>query len=154
VLRVGFPPRRDEERDRLALTRLARATVLDDPVSPAVSAVLDEGVLRRPIGGPAVMADQIMHMVGLVERERVRIHVLPFGLGAHALLPGMVSLMWFEDQPPAAYSEGAFIGKVHDSPDVVRRLQGTYDLALGDALPLKESTALMRTIAEEYGYHD
>jgi transcriptional regulator with XRE-family HTH domain len=154
VLRSGFPPRSDEECDRLVVTRLERAKILDDPVTPVVWALLDEAVLRRPIGGPEVMAEQIMHMVCLVESERVRAHVLPFGLGAHPLLLGMVTLMWFEDQPPIAYSEGASVGKLHDSPTLVERIRGAYDLALGDALPLKESLALMRATAKEYGHHD
>jgi hypothetical protein len=92
VLRSGFPPRSDEECDRLVVTRLERAKILDDPVTPVVWALLDEAVLRHPIGGPDVMAEQIMHMVRLVESERVRAHVLPFGLGAHPLLLGMVTL--------------------------------------------------------------
>ncbi|HEY5833156.1 helix-turn-helix domain-containing protein [Streptomyces sp.] len=154
VLRVGFPPRSAEECDRLVVTRLERAKILNDPVSPVVWALLDEAVLRRPVGGSEVMADQITHMIALVESERIRVHVLPLGLGAHSLLLGMMTLMWFEDQPPAAYSEGVFMGKVHDFPALVQRLQGTYDLALGDALPLKESLALMRSIAKEYGHHD
>jgi hypothetical protein len=66
----------------------------------------------------------------------------------------MVTLMWFEDQPPAAYSEGVSIGQVHDSPAVVHRLQSVYDLSLSDALPLRESLALLRATAKEYGHHD
>ncbi|WEH33497.1 helix-turn-helix transcriptional regulator [Streptomyces sp. AM 4-1-1] len=154
VLRIAYPPRGTEERDRLVVSRIERARILDDPLTPVVSVLLDEAVLRRPIGGSTVMADQITSMIHLVERERVRIHVLPFGLGGHPLLLGMMTLMWFEDQPPAVYSEGAFMGTVHDSPGLVQRIQGTYDLALGDALPLKESVAFMRTIAKEYGHHD
>ena len=154
VMRVGFPPKSEQERDRLVVTRLERAKILADPVTPAVSALLDEAALRRPVGGPQVMAEQIHHVIGLVESERIRVHVLPLGLGAHSLLLGMVSLMWFEDQPPTAYSEGMFMGKLHDSPAMVQRLQGIYDQALGDALPLKESIALMRAIAKDYEDHE
>ncbi|MFJ8074807.1 Scr1 family TA system antitoxin-like transcriptional regulator [Streptomyces sp. NPDC096176] len=154
ILRVSFPPRSEEERDRLVVTRLERARVLDNAVRPAVSALLDEAVLRRPTGGPRVMAEQIHYLIGLVESERIRLHVLPLSLGTHSLLLGMVSLMWFEDQPPTAYSEGMFMGKLHDSPAMVQRLQGTYDLALGDALPLRESVTLMRAIAKDYEEHE
>ncbi|QNP63413.1 helix-turn-helix domain-containing protein [Streptomyces genisteinicus] len=150
VLQVSFPPRSEEECDRLVVTRLKRADILEDPVTPVVSVLLDESVLRRPIGGPAVMAEQIDHLLHLVESTRIRVHVLPFGLGAHSLLLGMLTLMWFEDQPPAAYSEGTFMGKLYDSPSLVQRLQGTYDQALGDALPRRESAALMTAIAEDY----
>ncbi|MEU8352491.1 Scr1 family TA system antitoxin-like transcriptional regulator, partial [Streptomyces sp. NPDC048845] len=51
VLRVSFPPRSAEECDRLVVTRLERAQVLSEPVTPVVWALLDEAVLRRPIGG-------------------------------------------------------------------------------------------------------
>jgi transcriptional regulator with XRE-family HTH domain len=154
VLGTTFPPRSPEERDRHVVTRLERAKVLDDPVTPVVWTLLDEAVLRRPVGGQDVMAEQIMHLVHLVESERVRAHVLPFGLGVHPLMQSMLSLWWFEDQPPAAYSEAMSIGRVHDSPAVVHRLQAVYDLALGDALPQYESVALLRAIAKEYGHHD
>ncbi|WP_438486874.1 helix-turn-helix domain-containing protein [Streptomyces sp. S186] len=154
VLGAAYPRWSDEERDKHVVTRLDRAKVLADPVTPAVWALLDEAVLRRPIGGPTVMADQIMHIVSLAEAERVRVHVLPLGRGAYPLLQGMLSLMWFEDQPPVAYSEGQSVGKVHDSPALVERLQGAYALTMGEALPMGESLALMRATAKEYGHHD
>lgn len=150
VLRVGFPPRSEAECDRLVVTRLERAKVLEDPVSPVVWALLDEAVLRRPIGSRRVMADQIQHIVDLVESERIRAHVLPFGLGSHPLMQSMLTLMWFEDQPPVAYSEGLQVGKVHDSPAVVERLQNAYYLALGDARSVGESLSMLRATAKEY----
>lgn len=154
VLRPNFPPRIEEECDRLVVTRLERAKILIDPVTPVVWALLDEAVLRRPVGGAEIMAEQMMHIVHLTECERVRVHVLPLGLGYHPLLQGMLSLMSFEDQPPAAYGEGVLMGKLHDSPALVQRLQHTYTRALGDALPVKESIALLRATAKEHGHHD
>lgn len=154
VLRPSYPPVRGKECDRLVVTRLERAKILEDPVSPVVWALLDEAVLGRPIGGPDVMAEQIMHIVRLAESGRIRVHVLPRSLGFHPLLESMLTLMWFDDQPPVAYSEGVRMGKVHDSPAMVQELQGRYDLALSDALPLKESLALLRATAKDYGHHD
>ncbi|MBV9024973.1 MAG: helix-turn-helix transcriptional regulator [Streptomycetaceae bacterium] len=154
VLSTSFPPVGEEECDRLVVTRLERAKILDHPVTPVVWALLDEAVLWRVVGGRGVMAEQITHMIRLVESGRVRIHVLPYGVGAYQLLQSMLTLMWFEDQPPLAYSEGVQIGKVHDSPTVVTRLQGAYDLALSDALSLKESLAMLKAITKEYGHCD
>ncbi|MEU0627871.1 helix-turn-helix transcriptional regulator [Streptomyces sp. NPDC005989] len=154
VLGAAFPPRSDEERDRHIVTRLERAKILDDPVTPVVWALLDETVLRRPVGGPGVMAEQITHIVRLVENERIRVHVMPLALGLHPMLDGMLTLMSFEDQPPAAYSEGQRTGRLHDSPSVVQELQVRYDLALSDALPLKESLALLRATAKECEHHE
>ncbi|MFF4608014.1 helix-turn-helix domain-containing protein [Streptomyces sp. NPDC001339] len=153
VLRVGFPPLSDEECDQAVVTRLGRAKILANPNAPLVWALLDEAVLRRPIGSPDVMAEQITHVCRLVEDERVRVHVMPFALGEHPLLESMLTLMWFEDQPPVAYVEAMRTGKVHDDPAMVRQLQDVYHLALGDALPRKESLALLRATAKEYGHH-
>ncbi|MGW2812696.1 helix-turn-helix domain-containing protein [Streptomyces sp. NPDC001415] len=154
VIGAAFPPHSDEERDRHVVARLDRSKILTDPVTPVVWALLDEAVLRRPVGGPEVMAEQIMHIVRLIETGRVRTHVMPFGLGVYPLMQSMLTLMWFEDQPPAAYSEGLSVGKVHDSPAVVERLQAVYDLALGEALPTKESLVLLKATAKEYGHRE
>ncbi|CAL9424919.1 helix-turn-helix transcriptional regulator [Streptomyces sp. NPDC030392] len=154
LLGAAFPPRSDEERDKHVVTRLERAKILNNPVTPVVWAMLDEAVLRRSVGGPEVMAAQLLHIAELGEVGRVRVHVLPIGAGVHVIHAGMLSLMWFEDQPPAAYTEGLSIGRLLDSPHVVTRLQAIYDLALSDALSFKESLALLRTTAEEYARHD
>ncbi|MEW1719397.1 helix-turn-helix transcriptional regulator [Streptomyces sp. NPDC093109] len=154
VMRTAFPPWSKEERDRLVGSRLDRAKILDTPATPVVWALLDEVVLRRPVGGPKAMAEQITHIVQLAEEERVRVHVMPISLGAYHLLQSTMTLMWFEDQPPAAYIEGLSIAKLHDAPDVVKQLQGAYSLALGDALPFKDSLAFMKATAKEYEHHD
>ncbi|QNE77182.1 helix-turn-helix domain-containing protein [Streptomyces finlayi] len=154
VLRPTATPRSEEECDRLLVTRLNRGKILSDPVTPLFCALVDEAVLRRHVGNPEIMAEQLTHIIGMVECERVRVHVLPFGAGYHPLLQGMLSLMMFDDQPPVAYGEGVLMGNLHDSPALVETLQRTYTLALGDALPRKESLALLRATAKEYEHHD
>ncbi|MEU3728036.1 helix-turn-helix transcriptional regulator [Streptomyces sp. NPDC033538] len=154
VLSTSFPRVSDEECDRRLVTRLERAKVLDDPVTPVVWALLDEAVLHRRIGGPGVMAEQIGHLVRLAECGRIQVHVLPFALGTHPLLSNMLTLMWFEDQPPMAYAEGLYMGMLHDVPSVVQELQHRYDFALGNALPLRETLTLLKATARDYESHD
>jgi transcriptional regulator with XRE-family HTH domain len=154
VLRPSVTPRSEEEGDKLLVTRLKRGSILTDPVTPLFCALLDEAVVRRLVGSRRVMVEQLAHIISMVECERVRVHVLPFCAGYHPLLQGMLSLMTFDDQPPVAYGEGVLMGKLHDSPALVETLQRTYTLALGDALPRKESLALLRATAEEYRHHD
>ncbi len=86
VLSTSFPRVSEEECDRLVVTRLERARILDDPVTPVVWALLDEAVLRRVVGGPGVMAEQLNYLVKLAEMGRIQVHVLPFALGTHPLL--------------------------------------------------------------------
>ncbi|WP_405672536.1 Scr1 family TA system antitoxin-like transcriptional regulator [Streptomyces canus] len=150
VLSSGAVPKSDDERDELLVTRLERARILDDFHSPKVWVLLDEAVLRRPIGGPEVMCKQLRHIAALAETNRIRVHVLPFSVGYHALLEGFVSLMWFEDLPPLAYAEGLRSGRIMELPSVVRECQVSYDHALGDALSHRKSLALIRSVAEDY----
>lgn len=151
VLHTATPRWSEEQCDRIVVTRLERAKILTAREAPVVWALLDEAVLRRPVGGREVMAEQIAHIVRLAENQRVRAHVLPYSSGAHPLQQSMVTLMWFEDQPPVAYSEALYMARLHDSPTMVERFRTSYDLALSDALPLNDSLALMRAIAKEYG---
>lgn len=149
VFGVGFPRMSEEQCAESVRTRRARAKILEGTLVPEVWVLLDEAVLRRPIGGPAVMAAQLRHILALGER-RVRVHVLPFAVGLHALVEGSVKLMSFADMAPIAYVEGLNTGTVLDSPAVVEHSLVAYDLALGDALSHRESLALIREAAEEY----
>ncbi|MEU6866950.1 helix-turn-helix transcriptional regulator [Streptomyces sp. NPDC046876] len=153
VLTTAFPPWSDEECDRVVVTRLRRAQVLTSPNTLAVWVVLDEAVLRRHVGGPDVMAEQLMHIAAMGDESRIRVHVLPNEVGAHTLQASMLTLMRFADQPPAAYTEGVRTAKLHDSPTMVEQLYAAYDLVLGDALPQRESLALLRATAKEYANH-
>jgi hypothetical protein len=91
VLGSGYPAKSDEKRDSLLATRLERGRILDNFDSPKVTLLLSEAALRQAIGGPQVMCDQHRHIVEFGENRRIRVHVLPFAVGAHALLEGPVS---------------------------------------------------------------
>ena len=150
VFRSGTANPAERDVERRVTSRLGRTKVLDDPHSPAMWALLDEHVLRRPVGGPVTMAAQLRHIADLARRGRVRTHVLPFAVGAHALMESMVVLMRFSDAPPLAYVEGLRTGRILDDPAVVDECQSAYDLALGDALSAGDSLALIEDVAEEY----
>src|SRR5688500_4066523 len=73
---------RAEEVETRVAARLARQKILagDDP--PQLIAIVDEGALRRPVGGSAVMREQLFHLAQLNQgSRRVRIHVVPSGVG-------------------------------------------------------------------------
>ncbi|MDN3293820.1 helix-turn-helix transcriptional regulator [Streptomyces ficellus] len=144
------PNHTPEELDREVVIRTGRSRVLDGPLRPVVWTLLDEAVLRRRIGGPQVMADQLRKIANMAEGGRLRLHVLPFGVGAHALLESLLTLMSFEDSAPVAYVEGLLTGHLMDDPALVRASQTAYALALSDALSQQESLALVRAAAEEH----
>ncbi|GAA3048369.1 helix-turn-helix transcriptional regulator [Streptomyces olivoverticillatus] len=138
------------EIDNRVVQRLARARILEGPDGPVMWVLLDEHALRRVVGGPGAMAAQLRHVSQLADSGRIRLHVLPFSAGAHALSPGMLSLLKFDDAPPVAYLEGVRTGHIHDDPARVAQCQTAWDLALGDALSAEASLALVTSVAEEY----
>src|ERR1700730_14260039 len=66
------------EIERKVQLRMARQAMLDRPDPPNLQVVLDEAVLRRHVGGPAMMRDQLKHLAEMAERPNVTIQMLPF----------------------------------------------------------------------------
>jgi transcriptional regulator with XRE-family HTH domain len=84
----GLDADTDERLDALVAVRLARQDVLRSEPPLKLSAVLDEAVLRREIGGPDVMTRQLGRLVEMARLPQVRLQILPFGAGAHVGLTG------------------------------------------------------------------
>jgi transcriptional regulator with XRE-family HTH domain len=78
----------EERLDTLVEVRLARQDVLRADPPLKLSAVLDEAVLRREVGGPGVMARQLEKLVEAARLPQVRLQVLPFAAGAHIGVTG------------------------------------------------------------------
>ncbi|MFG2745795.1 helix-turn-helix domain-containing protein [Streptomyces chartreusis] len=78
----------DDRLDALVAVRLARQDVLRADPPLKLSAVLDEAVLRREIGGPEVMARQLGRLMEAAQLPQVRLQVLPFGAGEHVGITG------------------------------------------------------------------
>ncbi|MET9911866.1 helix-turn-helix transcriptional regulator [Streptomyces sp. NPDC006476] len=78
----------DERLDALVEVRLARQDVLRSDPPLELSAILDEAVLHREIGGPDVMARQRQQLMEAARLPQVRLQVLPFTAGAHVGITG------------------------------------------------------------------
>ncbi|MEU6377286.1 helix-turn-helix transcriptional regulator [Streptomyces sp. NPDC046909] len=84
----GLDADTDDRLDALVEVRLARQDVLRAQPPLELSAVLDEAVLRREIGGPATMARQLRRLIEAARLPQVRLQVLPFAAGAHIGITG------------------------------------------------------------------
>ncbi|MCX4880671.1 helix-turn-helix transcriptional regulator [Streptomyces sp. NBC_00847] len=140
----------DEYVDEKVTARLERQHILKDATRPEYWVILHENVLRTPVGGPQAMVEQLEYIAGLMRERTVWVTVVPYVVGAHALMGGMLQLMEFDDAPPLAYTETSFSGTVVDDPAVVKRAQRAYDLLRGAALSPKASLALIESAAEDY----
>ncbi|MFD5479029.1 helix-turn-helix domain-containing protein [Streptomyces hawaiiensis] len=146
------PTTTDQELDRQVVIRTERARILDGPSAPVIWTLLDEAVLRRAVGGPQVMAEQLHMIADLAAARRIRLHVLPYRVGAHPLMESLLTLMSFEDSAPVAYVDAFETGRLMDDPALVRACQTAYALALSDALSQQESLALVRSAAEDHAH--
>jgi transcriptional regulator with XRE-family HTH domain len=107
VILLGNANQPKEEIDRRVQLRVERQQLLERANPPRFWAVIDEAVLRRPIGGRAVMRGQLEYLAEIADRPNVTLQVIPFGYGGHAAAGGAFSLLRFPDQtlPDVVYIE-------------------------------------------------
>lgn len=129
VIRLGHDADGPEEVNRRAQLRMARKQVLDRPDAPRLWAVLDEAVLRRPIGGRAVLRQQISYLLEICESPRVRLQVMPFSKGGHAAAGQAFSILRFPHAklPDVVYIEHLTSGLYLERRDEVDK----YAAAIG-----------------------
>ncbi|MEC3997435.1 DUF5753 domain-containing protein [Actinacidiphila sp. DG2A-62] len=116
--------------------RLSRTPVLLDPRGPRYTAVLGEAALHRPLGGPAVMAEQLQHLAALVRRRRITLHVLPLTATPHpAATDGALRVMTYDGENPILHFATHHTGIHQTDPAAVALARLTHDLLITAALP-------------------
>jgi transcriptional regulator with XRE-family HTH domain len=140
-----------EEIERRVALRLKRQDLLSRPNPPRIWSVIDEGVLRRPVGGPAVMRAQFQHLIEVAGLPQVTLQVVPFASGGHAGESGSFAVLRFEerDLPDVVYLE-QLTGAIYldQRADVERYLEVVNELST-DALTPDESTRFIHQLARE-----
>ncbi|MGK8524342.1 helix-turn-helix domain-containing protein [Nocardia asteroides] len=86
-----------DETERRVAIRMRRQQILHRAAAPTLWAVIDEGALRRPVGGVEVLIEQIEHLVVMAERPNIRIQVLPYSAGGHSAAGGPFSILRFPE---------------------------------------------------------
>jgi DNA-binding XRE family transcriptional regulator len=132
--------------------RLIRQARLTDEQSPlSLTAIIDEAVLRKPIGGSDGMRAQLRHLVEATGLATVTLQVLPDSLGAHDGMDGAFTILEFEDEqdPTVLYAEYP-TGSVHvEKPTEVREAKLMFDNLRSVALSPHESAAFIERVAAE-----
>ncbi|MDG4798563.1 DUF5753 domain-containing protein [Micromonospora sp. WMMD1082] len=142
--------RTPEEVDQLVAARLARQAVLRWDNPPWFTAVVDECALRRPVGGPQVMREQLQALVTASEQPHVRVHVVPWSVGAYAGLDGPFVIATSRDHRIAAYLDTQLQGQVVSDPDDIAAILAAWEDVRGEALSHRQSVDLVREVAETW----
>lgn len=143
--------RSDVNAEREATSRAQRQHRVDGTDPLILHFLIDEAVLRRAVGGPAVMADQLRHLLDVMNLPNVTLQVIPFGAGEYGVMTGAVTILGFadKDEPDTVYLEYPAGGECIEDEDDVRKFVATFESAAAKALPVKRSAALIRDVLEE-----
>jgi hypothetical protein len=137
-----------EELDDAVTARLERQRILDREHPPELWVILDEMVLRRPIGGPEIMREQLARLAQAARRPHIVIQVIPLAAGAHeGMRGGAFVIAEFADAAAVGYQDAASSGQIIEDADEVHSLAVTWDTLRLDALPRAASLSLIEEAA-------
>ncbi len=163
TLTAARPGTSTGEVDRLVTECLARRALLTRASALlCATVILSEALLRRPVGGPDVMAEQVRHLAGLAALPNVRLHVLPLSAGMHpGVITGPFTLFRFplngqgEETDPDTVCVSGLSGELYlDSPPEVRPYRDAHAAMLGCALDQVASQDLLLMAAKELAGSD
>jgi transcriptional regulator with XRE-family HTH domain len=135
----------EPEIERRVELRMSRQALLDRDDPPELRVLLDEAVLHRPVGGPAVMATQLRRLLEDADRPAVTLRVLPTATGAHAGMDGPFTIFGFPApaEPDVVALDSAADALYLEGPEDLRRYRLVFERLLPAALPPVESAAFI-----------
>ncbi|MDT0400713.1 MULTISPECIES: DUF5753 domain-containing protein [Streptomyces] len=150
LLRVGDPEASGEEIERKVGLRVGRQGRLGEGEGPRLWALLEEGVLRRPVGGPAIAREQLRALLSFAESPRIEVQVIPYAHGEHALLDSTLTLLTLPNTTAVAYVESNYSGQLIEDPAEAMKRRRAYDLLRANALSPRESAAMIEAAMEGF----
>jgi transcriptional regulator with XRE-family HTH domain len=140
----------DDEGIEIRLTRrLARQAILARPQPPELVVVLCEISLRQPLGGSAIMARQIRHLIERSERPHISVRVIPMSIAAHPALAGAFMVLEFADEPALVCIESRRSTLFPRDPEEVAAYMLDAERLTRLALGEQRSRQLLRSIAKD-----
>jgi transcriptional regulator with XRE-family HTH domain len=138
-----------DDIERRVEVRMVRQQILARSDRPRLWVVVDEAVIRRVVGGPAVMRDQLRHLVSAADQGKTTIQVVPYSAGAHAGTSGPFVVLDFpKAAAPATVYVETLAGDIYfeQSADV-ERYTIAFERLLAAALHPDESVHLIEQAA-------
>ncbi|GAA2681919.1 helix-turn-helix transcriptional regulator [Actinosynnema pretiosum subsp. pretiosum] len=139
------------EVEQIVQSRLARQALLTGDSPPKITLVIDEHVLRIPVGGRKVMREQLNHLAAQAAAGLVHLRVIPTAIGAHPGLgvPPFMLLTPTGSDSPTCYIETFADGIFVDGPDRLSQYQNLLTEMQLVALSEEESLSLVAIVAEQ-----
>ncbi|MFK0256009.1 helix-turn-helix domain-containing protein [Streptomyces sp. NPDC090445] len=143
------PPLDEETIEQRVAARLMRQEVFAKHPAPLMSFVVDESVLRRPIGGKTVLRGQLEQILLAGQRRTVEIQVMPLGSEENAGLAGPFTLIETREGRRIAYVEVQNVSHVHVERRPVWGLEIKYGILRAQALTPRASLGYVEKLLGE-----
>ncbi|MFI2225084.1 helix-turn-helix domain-containing protein [Streptomyces fradiae] len=143
VRRGSITPEQAEERVALVAERQAS---LNRTPPPMVFVVLDESCLRRPVGEPAVMKEQVQRLIEFAEQPNTVLQVAPFDMGTRRPFDLPITLLTLPDRSLVSYAESAQRGHLERESTSVVPLLTAYHQLQAEAPSQASSVAMIKTL--------
>lgn len=141
----------DDEIDELVSARLKRQEVLKGTHPPTLWVILDEWVLRRPVGNQQVMLEQVNKLIEAAQRPNIVLELVPADAGAHeGLYGGGFAIADFNDAPSIAYQESPAHGQIVQDGELVAKLVAKWTTLGTEALPRRASITRLEEEAKRW----
>jgi len=130
--------------------RMRRQQLLEQPVRPRVRILMDEAALRREVGGPAVMRDQLTKILQFSDEAKVIVQVIPFSAGAHASVDSNFTFFEFGDSALSdlIHIEGLTGNLYVERPAAKDRYRESLDYLRGASLSVRDSMSLVSNLRD------
>ncbi|MDT5031143.1 MAG: hypothetical protein QOC94_1314 [Actinoplanes sp.] len=153
VILLGHSGAVAAEIDRRVELRNQRQSILNRPNPPQLWAVIDEAVLRRPIGGVEVMRKQIEALIEASRLSNVRLQIIPFNAGGHAAAGGPFAILRFPEAelPDVVYVEQLTSAIYLDKRDDVDHYAIAMERVCIDAGPPSHTPDILEKLLNEVG---
>lgn len=134
-----------EHVERRVGTRMRRQQVLSKGNPLTFWAIMDEAVLRRVVGGPQVMTEQLGRLLDVGKEPNVTIQVLPFSAGVHPGMSGSFVVMEFAEAVdlPVVYADSAVGDQFVEDEADVQRHRAVFERLTAQALSPADSSKLI-----------
>jgi transcriptional regulator with XRE-family HTH domain len=130
--------------------RKTRQQILTRNDPPNLTIILDEAVVRRLVGGPLVMREQLSRLIKEGERPAVTLQLLPYEVGAHPALESNFTILEFADQAPVIYVEG-LVGHIYlERQEHIEHYLRVVEKLRSMALSPQDSAELLAKIRDVY----
>lgn len=129
--------------------RLARQEIFARSPLPTLSFVIEEAVLRRPLGGASTHRGQLEQIFLHGQRRNVEIQIMPTAGVEHCGLGGPFTLIETSDGQRMAYVEVQRTSRLYSEREEVRDVEEQYGILRAQALTPRESMAFVEGLLGE-----